>query len=120
MNPEKKFETSSIDDIKALFENRTEEDIIPPDSFGKSEKQVVTKEAVQSAVRKTSSESIKKRKRNRTIANIMIYSGIGLLIVACAVLVAVIFNGNNGSSIKSLDITNSGEITLRVGHSQQI
>ena len=50
----------------------------------------------------------------------MIYSGIGLLIVACAVLVAVIFNGNNGSSIKSLDITNSGEITLRVGHSQQI
>lgn len=120
MNPEKKFETSSIDDIKALFESRTEEDIIPPDSFGKSEKQVVTKEAVQSAVRKTSSESIKKRKRNRTIANIMIYSGIGLLIVACAVLVAVIFNGNNGSSIKSLDITNSGEITLRVGHSQQI
>ncbi len=120
MNPEKKFETSSIDDIKALFENRTEEDIIPPDSFGKSEKQVVTKEAVQSAVRKTASESIKKRKRNRTIANIMIYSGIGLLIVACAVLVAVIFNGNNGSSIKSLDITNSGEITLRVGHSQQI
>ncbi len=120
MNPEKKFETSSIDDIKALFENRTEEDIIPPDSFGKSEKQVVTKEAVQSAVRKTASESIKKRKRNRTIANIMIYSGIGLLIVACAVLVAVIFNGNNGSSIKSLDITNSVEITLRVGHSQQI
>lgn len=120
MNPEKKFETSSIDDIKALFENRTEEDIIPPDSFGKSEKQVVTKEAVQSAVRKTASGSIKKRKRNRTIANIMIYSGIGLLIVACAVLVAVIFNGNNGSSIKSLDITNSGEITLRVGHSQQI
>lgn len=120
MNPEKKFETSSIDDIKALFENRTEEDIIPPDSFGKSEKQVVTKEAVQSAVRKTASESIKKRKLNRTIANIMIYSGIGLLIVACAVLVAVIFNGNNGSSIKSLDITNSGEITLRVGHSQQI
>lgn len=120
MNPEKKFETSSIDDIKALFENRTEEDIIPPDSFGKSEKQVVTKEAVQSAVRKTSSGSIKMRKRNRTIANIMIYSGIGLLIVACAVLVAVIFNGNNGSSIKSLDITNSGEITLRVGHSQQI
>lgn len=120
MNPEKKFETSSIDDIKALFESRTEEDIIPPDSFDKSEKQVVTKEAVQSAVRKTSSESIKKRKRNRTIANIMIYSGIGLLIVACAVLVAVIFNGNNGSSIKSLDITNSGEITLRVGHSQQI
>lgn len=120
MNPDKKFETSSIDDIKALFESRTEEDIIPPDSFDKSEKQVLTKEAVQSAVRKTSSESIKKRKRNRTIANIMIYSGIGLLIVACAVLVAVIFNGNNGSSIKSLDITNSGEITLRVGHSQQI
>lgn len=120
MNSDKKFETSSIDDIKALFESRTEEDIIPPDSFDKSEKQVVTKEAVQSAVRKTSSESIKKRKRNRTIANIMIYSGIGLLIVACAVLVAVIFNGNNGSSIKSLDITNSGEITLRVGHSQQI
>ena len=120
MNPDKKFETSSIDDIKALFESRTEEDIIPPDSFDKSEKQVLTKEAVQSAVRKTSSESIKKRKRNRAIANIMIYSGIGLLIAACAILVAVIFNGNNGSSIKSLDITNSGEITLRVGHSQQI
>lgn len=120
MNSDKKFETSSIDDIKALFENRKEEDIIPPDSFGRDEKQVVTKEAVQNAVRRASSENIKKRKRNRTIANVMIYSGIGLLIVACAILVAVIFTGNNGNSIKSLDITNSGEITLRVGHSQQI
>ena len=43
MNSDKKFETSSIDDIKALFENRKEEDIIPPDSFGRDEKQVVTK-----------------------------------------------------------------------------
>ena len=31
MEPEKKYETSSIDDIKALFEKRTDDNIIPPD-----------------------------------------------------------------------------------------
>ena len=54
------------------------------------------------------------------IANVMIYSGIGLLIVACAILVALIFAGNNGNSITNLDIINGDEITLRAGHSQQL
>lgn len=31
MEPEKKYETSSIDDIKALFDDRKEENIITPD-----------------------------------------------------------------------------------------
>lgn len=120
MNSDKKNETSSIDDIKALFENRKEEDIIPPDAFVQDKKSDAVKASAQNTAKRTSAENIKNRKRNRMIANIMIYSGIGLLIVACAILVAVIFAGNNGSSIKSLDITNNGEITLRVGHSEQI
>ena len=120
MNSDKKNETSSIDDIKALFENRKEEDIIPPDAFVQGKKSDAVKASAQNTAKRTSAENIKNRKRNRMIANIMIYSGIGLLIAACAILVAVIFAGNNGSSIKSLDITNNGEITLRVGHSEQI
>ena len=120
MNSDKKFETSSIDDIKALFENRKEEDIIHSDTFGETEKPVVTKEAVENAVKRSSPENISKRKRNRMIANVMIYSGIGLLIVACAILVALIFAGNNGNSITNLDIINGDEITLRAGHSQQL
>lgn len=120
MNSDKKNETSSIDDIKALFENRKEEDIIPPDAFVQDKKSDAVKASAQNTAKRTSAENIKNRKRNRMIANIMIYSGIGLLIAACAILVAVIFAGNNGSSIKSLDITNNGEITLRVGHSEQI
>lgn len=48
----------------------------------------------------------------------MIYSGIALLIIMCAVLVTLIFTGNNGDSIKGLEITNSGDITLRIGHSE--
>ena len=120
MNSDKKFETSSIDDIKALFENRKEEDIIHSDTFGETEKPVITKEAVENAVKRSSPENISKRKRNRMIANVMIYSGIGLLIVACAILVALIFAGNNGNSITNLDIINGDEITLRAGHSQQL
>ena len=120
MNSDKKFETSSIDDIKALFENRKEEDIIHSDTFGETEKPVVTKEAVENAIKRSSPENISKRKRNRIIANTMIYSGIGLLIVACAILVALIFAGNNGNSITNLDIINGDEITLRAGHSQQL
>ena len=120
MNSDKKFETSSIDDIKALFENRKEEDIIPPDTFGETEKLVVTKEAVENAVKRASPENVSQRKRNRMIANVMIYSGIGLLIVACAILVVLIFAGNNGNSITNLDITNGDEINLRAGHSQQL
>lgn len=120
MNSDKKFETSSIDDIKALFENRKEEDIIHSDTFGEAEKPVITKEAVENTVKRSSPENISKRKRNRMIANVMIYSGIGLLIVACAILVALIFAGNNGNSITNLDIINGDEITLRAGHSQQL
>ena len=33
MEPEKKYETSSIDDIKALFEKRTDDNIIPLDEL---------------------------------------------------------------------------------------
>ena len=33
MEPEKKYETSSIDDIKALFESRTDDNIIPLDEL---------------------------------------------------------------------------------------
>lgn len=121
MEPDKKFETSSIDDIRALFEQRKEEDIIPLDELDDNLKakhvtQPEVKATPPSSKRKTAAE----KKRNRLIANIMIYSGIGLLILMCAILLTVIFTGNNGDSIKDLKITNNGDITLRVGHSQQL
>lgn len=121
MEPDKKFETSSIDDIRALFEQRKEEDIITLDELDDNlRSRHVTQPEVKtpplSSKRKTAAE----KKRNRLIANIMIYSGIGLLILMCAILLTVIFTGNNGNSIKDLKITNNGDITLRVGHSQQL
>lgn len=121
MEPEKKYETSSIDDIKALFEKRTDDNIIPLDELDdkfkpKPAATPVKASSSQYPKRKTTAQ----KKRNRLIANIMIYSGIALLIIMCAILVTLIFTGNNGDSIKGLEITNSGDITLRVGHSEQL
>ena len=113
---DKKYETSNIDDIKALFDERkTEEEPVPemPLTKGKDE---VKKE--KSAVNGKKAENEKKR-RNRMIANVMIYSGIGLLIVACAVMLAFIFTSNNGKQIDSLSITD-GNIELRVGHTKKL
>lgn len=121
MEPEKKYETSSIDDIMALFESRTDDNIIPLDELDDTFKPKPAATPVKAASpqypkRKTAAE----KKRNRLIANIMIYSGIALLIIMCAILVTLIFTGNNGDSIKGLEITNSGDITLRVGHSEKL
>ena len=113
---DKKYETSNIDDIKALFDERkTEEESVPemPLTKGKDE---VKKE--KSAVNGKKAENEKKR-RNRMIANVMIYSGIGLLIVACAIMLAFIFTKNNGKQIDSLSII-GGNIELRVGHTEKL
>ena len=113
---DKKYETSNIDDIKALFDERkTEEESVPemPLTKGKDE---VKKE--KSAVNGKKAENEKKR-RNRMIANVMIYSGIGLLIAACAIMLAFIFTKNNGKQIDSLSII-GGNIELRVGHTEKL
>ncbi|MGN0611501.1 MAG: D-alanyl-D-alanine carboxypeptidase family protein [Ruminiclostridium sp.] len=114
-NNDKKYETSNIDDIKALFDERKTEEPAPemPLAKGKDE---VKKE--KSAVNGKKAENEKKR-RNRMIANVMIYSGIGLLIVACAIMLAFIFNRNNGKQIDSLSII-GGNIELRVGHTEKL
>ena len=118
MEPEKKYETSSIDDIKALFDDRKEENIITPDENITT--MLDTPPVINKPRKYSGRKAPEEKKRNRLIANIMIYSGIGLLIAACAILVALIFTGNNGDSIKGLEITNSGDITLRVGHSEKL
>lgn len=121
MEPEKKYETSSIDDIKALFEKRTDDNIIPLDELdGKFKPKPVATPVKASSSQYPKRKTTAQKKRNRLIANIMIYSGIALLIIMCAILVTLIFTGNNGNSIKGLEITNSGDITLRVGHSEQL
>lgn len=121
MEPDKKFETSSIDDIRALFEQRKEEDIIPLDELDDNLRaKHVTQPEVKTPPLPSKRKTAAEKKRNRLIANIMIYSGIGLLILMCAILLTVIFTVNNGDSIKDLKITNNGDITLRVGHSQQL
>ena len=118
MESEKKYETSSIDDIKALFDDRKEENIITPDENITT--MLDTPPVINKPRKYSGRKAPEEKKRNRLIANIMIYSGIGLLIAACAILVALIFTGNNGDSIKGLEITNSGDITLRVGHSEKL
>lgn len=121
MEPEKKYETSSIDDIKALFEKRTDDNIIPLDELdGKFKPKPAATPVKASSLQYPKRKTTAQKKRNRLIANIMIYSGIALLIIMCAILVTLIFTGNNGDSIKGLEITNSGDITLRVGHSEQL
>lgn len=118
MEPEKKYETSSIDDIKALFDDRKEENIITPDENVTTI--LDTPPVINKPIKYGGRKAPEEKKRNRLIANIMIYSGIVLLIAACAILVALIFTGNNGDSIKGLEITNSDDITLRVGHSEKL
>ncbi len=118
MESDKKFETSSIDDIKALFDNRKEENIMPVQDVDSIEYESANDEETDPP-KSTAKKASEEKRRNRIIANIMIYSGIGLLIIACAILVALIFTGNNGDSIKSLSIINN-DITLRVGHSEQL
>lgn len=121
MEPEKKYETSSIDDIKALFEKRTDDNIIALDELdGKFKPKPAATPVKASSSQYPKRKTTAQKKRNRLIANIMIYSGIALLIIMCAILVTLIFTGNNGDSIKGLEITNSGDITLRVGHSEQL
>lgn len=121
MEPEKKYETSSIDDIKALFEKRTDDNIIPLDELdGKFKPKPAATPVKASSSQYPKRKTTAQKKRNRLIANIMIYSGIALLIIMCAILVTLIFTGNNGDSIKGLEITNSDDITLRVGHSEQL
>ena len=121
MEPEKKYETSSIDDIKALFEKRTDDNIIPLDELdGKFKPKPAATPVKASSSQYPKRKTTAQKKRNRLIANIMIYSGIALLIIMCAVLVTLIFTGNNGDSIKGLEITNSGDITLRIGHSEKL
>ena len=113
---DKKYETSNIDDIKALFDGRkTKEEPAPQNPLTKGKDEVVKE---KSAVNGKKAENEKKR-RNRMIANVMIYSGIGLLIVACAVMLAFIFTSNNGKQIDSLSITD-GNIELRVGHTKKL
>lgn len=113
---DKKYETSNIDDIKALFDGRkTKEEPAPQNPLTKGKDKVVKE---KSAVNGKKAENEKKR-RNRMIANVMIYSGIGLLIVACAVMLAFIFTSNNGKQIDSLSITD-GNIELRVGHTKKL
>ena len=121
MEPEKKYETSSIDDIKALFEKSTDDNIIPLDELdGKFKPKPAATPVKASSSQYPKRKTTAQKKRNRLIANIMIYSGIALLIIMCAVLVTLIFTGNNGDSIKGLEITNSGDITLRIGHSEKL
>ena len=111
---DKKYETSNIDEIKALFDGRkTKEEPAPKNRLTKGKDEVK-----KSAVNSKKAENEKKR-RNRMIANVMIYSGIGLLIVACAVMLAFIFTSNNGKQIDSLSITD-GNIELRVGHTEKL
>ncbi len=59
-----------------------------------------------------------KKHRLRT-ANIMIYSGIALLIIACGILTYFIFLNNSGDSIKSLKFGTTS-IELRAGHEQKL
>ena len=121
MEPEKKYETSSIDDIKALFEKRTDDNIIPLDELdGKFKPKPAATPVKASSSQYPKRKTTAQKKRNRLIANIMIYSGIALLIIMCAILVTLIFTGNNGDSIKGLEITNGGDITLRIGHSEKL
>ena len=116
MDNDKKNETSNIDDLKALFDERkTKDEPAPEKSLTKGKDEAKKK---GSGMNGKKAENEKKR-RNRMIANVMIYSGIGLLIVACAIMLAFIFTQNNGTQINKLSI-DGGNIELRVGHNVKL
>lgn len=59
------------------------------------------------------------KKRNRIIANIMIYSGIGILLILCIIVSAILFMGQNGVGITDIDFIDDS-LTLRAGHIKQL
>ncbi len=67
----------------------------------------------------TNDEKIAVRRRNRMIANIMIYSGIAILVILCIIVGALLFIGQNGKSITSIRFTEKS-VELRAGRSQKL
>ena len=60
-----------------------------------------------------------KRRRNRQIANLMIYGGIIVLVVLCIVVGIVIATSQNGEAITSIKFANE-QVTLKTGHSEKL
>lgn len=68
---------------------------------------------------KKGGKSLSNRKRNRMIANIMIYSGIAILVVICIIVGTLLFIGQNGERITALRFADKS-IQLRAGHTQKL
>ncbi len=60
-----------------------------------------------------------RKKRNRFIGNILIYSGIAIFVVLCIVTGVLLFMGQNGEPIKALRFEEQ-EVTVRAGHSVKL
>ena len=73
MEPEKKYETSSIDDIKALFESRTDDNIIPLDELdGKFKPKPAATPVKASSTQYPKRKHSPQKKRTRMLAKILL------------------------------------------------
>ena len=60
-----------------------------------------------------------KRRRNRQIANLMIYGGIIVLVVLCIIVGIILVTSQNGNAIKSIKFEKDS-ITLKTGYSEKL
>ncbi len=60
-----------------------------------------------------------KRRRNRQIANLMIYGGIIVLVVLCIIVAIVLVTSGNGAAIKSIKFS-TDSIAIKTGESQKL
>lgn len=59
------------------------------------------------------------RRRNRIIGNIMIYSGIGILVILCVIVIFFLFKGQSGQGITSLNLSEEA-VDIRMGYTLQL
>ncbi len=62
---------------------------------------------------------IEKRKKNRMIANIMIYSGVVILVILCVVVCITLFVSQNNNNITSIKFT-PDKIEIKAGYSEKL
>ncbi len=75
-------------------------------------------ESIQESRSRRSAEA-ERRRKNRLIGNIMIYSGIIILVILCIVVGVVLFRSQSGIGITSLKFS-ADNITLNQGYSQKL
>lgn len=110
------FDSRKEPDLSVLYSRDSREKYLGKDNIRKTTAVKGNDSHRSSAVPKRYDS---KRRRNRMLANIMIYSGISILIVLCIIVSVLLFVGQNGQSITAIEFE-AASLSLRAGHSGKL